>query len=163
MGGGAAGDGEGHDEGLPALCLGDGGGGVPIREEGVEGVNKLVAGDVLALEFFVGVSISCEGVGGHLTELNSDNIARGGGGGGGGDGGPPEECEEEGVGGDCAIGMQEGSCEGTCEGTACHVLAMACVGGGFAVGEEEGDVLVGGCDGRHLEESEEGFLVGGIW
>ena len=39
MGGGAAGDGEGHDEGLPALCLGDGGGGVSLREEVIEGVN----------------------------------------------------------------------------------------------------------------------------
>ena len=100
MGGGAAGDGEGHGEGLPALCLGDGGGGVSLREEGVEGVNKLVAGDVLALGFFVGVSVSWGGVGGHRSGLNSDNIARGGGGGSGGDGGPPEECEEEGVGGD---------------------------------------------------------------
>ena len=30
--------------------------------------------------------------------------------GGGGDGGPLEECEEEGVGGDCALGVQKGSC-----------------------------------------------------
>ena len=163
MGGGAAGDGEGH----PAVCLGDGGGGVSLREEGVEGVNKLVAGDVLALGFFVGVSVSWGGEGGHRSGLTSDNIARGGGGGSGGDGGPPEECEEEGVGGDCAIGVQEGSCGGTCGGTACHVLAMAFVGGGSAVGEEEGDVLVGGggsgCVGRHLEESEEGVLVGKGW
>ena len=143
------------------MCLGDGG--VSLREEGTEGVNKWVAGDVLALGFSVGVSVSWGGEGGLRSGLTSDNIARGGGEGSGGDGGPPEECEEEGVGGDCAIGVQEGSCGGA----ACHVLAMACVGGGSAVGEEEGDVLVGGggsgCVGRHLEESEEGVLVGKGW
>ena len=129
VGGGAAGDGEGH----PAVCLGDGGGGVSLREEAIEGVNKWVAGDVLALGFSVGVSVSWGGEGGLRSGLTSDNIARGGGEGSGGDGGPPEECEEEGVGGDCAIGVQEGSCGGA----ACHVLAMACVGGGSVIGEDE--------------------------
>ena len=79
MGGGAAGDGEGH----PAVCLGDGG--VSLREEGTEGVNKWVAGDVLALGFSVGVSVSWGGEGGLRSGLTSDIIARGGGVGGGGE------------------------------------------------------------------------------
>ena len=81
MGGGAAGDGEGH----PAVCLGDGGGGVSLREEVIEGVNKWVAGDVLALGFSVGVSVSWGGGGGLPSGLISDIITRGGGVGGGGE------------------------------------------------------------------------------
>ena len=77
------------------------------------------------------------------------------------------------MGGDCALGVQKGSCGGA----ACHVLAMACVGGGSAIGEDYGglpsghssviSVLVGGegggCDGGPLEESEEGCLGGKGW
>ena len=54
MGGGAAGDGEGY----PAVCLGDGGGGVPLGEEVIGGVNKWLAGDVLALACSGGGSVS---------------------------------------------------------------------------------------------------------
>ena len=129
MGGGAAGDGEGY----PAVCLGDGRGGVPLGEEVIGGVNKWLAGDVLALACSGGGSVSWGDEGGLLSGHTSDIIARGGGEGGGGDEGPPEECEEEGVGGDCALGVQKGSCGGA----ACHVLAMACVGGGAVIGEDE--------------------------
>ena len=74
VGGGAAGDGEGY----PAVCLGDGRGGVPLGEEVIGGVNKWLAGDVLALACSGGGSVSWGDEGGLLSGHTSDIIARGG-------------------------------------------------------------------------------------